>query len=601
MSLNLTLKGNLEKFIKQYSIVEPQETKAFEHFVNYLVVSKYSPDAIEDAADIFGINVDSKSQFGLDGIAIIVNGSLVLSPDDITAYGKSHKLDVQILFIQTKTENIVDTGSLLKTIHAAKAFLEDPDSLNDKNDNARNVIEIYRELFRDGNSRYFPSDSPQAYVYYATAASTYNIQEVEKLCREEERQFRNPDIRNLKINVLDASVIMNYYREVSNSVSVKVHMERKLELNQIAGVKKAYIGYLPGNEYLKMITDDSGDIRRRIFYENVRDYQGYNNPVNEEIRDTISFNKDKFVLLNNGVTIITRSLEQLGGNNFELRDFQIVNGCQTSYELFNKKDEIQSFPDTTGGSEGNSLDVPVKLIHTDDPEVIAQIVRATNRQSPVAEEAFIALSDYQKDLEDTFERYSETMPIKIFYERRSGEFENEELLKYQRVTLHQMIRTITSVYFQDAYVTVNNNPANTLRGRSNKLFQKEHPFEIYYISAYLWALLNHLHEEHKINGIKGDLRYYTIMVARILMLEDSTKPDITNTKAMTKECNRLIEILKGQNCSTYFSNARQLVYEAFDDFIDNEAREGTHHRNKIAGLVEFNKFVLNKAKELVSK
>ena len=48
MSLPFSLKGNLNEFMHQYSIEEDNETKAFEHFVNYLIISKYSPDAIND-------------------------------------------------------------------------------------------------------------------------------------------------------------------------------------------------------------------------------------------------------------------------------------------------------------------------------------------------------------------------------------------------------------------------------------------------------------------------------------------------------------------------------------------------------------------------
>lgn len=83
--------------------------------------------------------------------------------------------------------------------------------------------------------------------------------------------------------------------------------------------------------------NSEGRLQRRIFYENVRDYQGTDNSVNKEISNTIKEEntRDQFVLLNNGITVITRVLKSLGGNVYELSDFQIVNGCQTSNEIFN--------------------------------------------------------------------------------------------------------------------------------------------------------------------------------------------------------------------------------------------------------------------------
>ncbi len=51
---------------------------------------------------------------------------------------------------------------------------------------------------------------------------------------------------------------------------------------QIGGVQAAYIGIVPCLEYLKLLTNEDGTLNRRLFYDNVRDFQG-NNPVNHEI------------------------------------------------------------------------------------------------------------------------------------------------------------------------------------------------------------------------------------------------------------------------------------------------------------------------------
>ena len=41
--------------------------------------------------------------------------------------------------------------------------------------------------------------------------------------------------------------------------------------------------------------------------------------------------------------------------------------------------------------------VPIKIIYTTDTEIISSIVKATNRQSPVPEEAFVVLNKYHKE------------------------------------------------------------------------------------------------------------------------------------------------------------------------------------------------------------
>lgn len=126
--------------------------------------------------------------------------------------------------------------------------------------------------------------------------------------------------------------------------------------------------------------------------------------------------------------------------------------------------------------------VPVKIIYTTDSEIIASIVRATNRQSPVPEEAFVALDNYQKNLQMIFNEYSKEMPIEVFYERRLGEPDNisNKMGEYQIVKLHGVIRNVTSVFFQEPYVVHNNNPANILRNRKDKLFCEEQQPEMSY-------------------------------------------------------------------------------------------------------------------------
>ena len=73
MALGKVLKGMLADFSKEYISDELQENRAFEYFINYLIVSKFHPDAFNDRGDLDRVVVDEKGQFGLDAIAFIVN------------------------------------------------------------------------------------------------------------------------------------------------------------------------------------------------------------------------------------------------------------------------------------------------------------------------------------------------------------------------------------------------------------------------------------------------------------------------------------------------------------------------------------------------
>ena len=56
----------------------------------------------------------------------------------------------------------------------------------------------------------------------------------------------------------------------------KFQFSEKIALPDINGVIEAYIGYVNVNDYLNILLDDEGELRKSLFYDNVRDYQGKN-------------------------------------------------------------------------------------------------------------------------------------------------------------------------------------------------------------------------------------------------------------------------------------------------------------------------------------
>ena len=530
----LILQGMVSDFKNKYAL-DGEPSKIFEHLANYITVTKFHPEAFCDAGDFKQLIVDKKGLFGIDGIAFVVNGNLVTSKDDIADYAKSKYLDVQILIMQAKIEEKCDTGDLLKTISAAKSFLGDHALLTEATPELENAYDIYNELFK--YAKFFNGTSPQCHINFITAARQWDETLVTSITSAAENEIKNlfSEIKEVRVTVFGSDYVIESYSELENSVDVQINFRNNLSFDKIDDVVQSYLGYLSGEEYLKVIVDNHGDIRTRVFYENVRDYQGELNPVNQEIHHTLTTPslRDKFVLLNNGITIVTKHFKPLGSNMFELREFQIVNGCQTSHEIYNAR------------AFAKDILVPIKIIHTTDSDVISMIVKSTNRQTPVPTEAFVALEKYHKHLQQTFEEYSKEMPLAVFYERRSGELalrKNSENC-YEVATLHSIIRSATSVYFQEPYIVYNNNPANILKNRQNKLFQDDHPYEIYYLSHYLFANFQDLSSKGEFNGFIYKLRFYIIMVARCI-LANKTTCGLLSSKEIRQETKLIADICR---------------------------------------------------------
>ena len=135
--------------------------------------------------------------------------------------------------------------------------------------------------------------------------------------------------------------------------------------------------------------------------------------VNKEIRATLESDLDRprFFFLNNGLTAVCTSFkaQQGGSGKFELRDFQIVNGCQTTWTLHDHS--------LRGGSlEGVALSI--KLIETAASNTLAtQISQASNSQSPMKDWDFLFNAKDQLRLQREFLNLEEP----VFYELKRGE------------------------------------------------------------------------------------------------------------------------------------------------------------------------------------
>jgi hypothetical protein len=137
-----------------------------------------------------------------------------------------------------------------------------------------------------------------------------------------------------------ADDIHRMYQATKNAVTRTFVFEEKVEAPRIPGVELAFLGYIPAKAFVPIISDEAGDdILGSIFYDNVRDWQDYNE-VNSAMRSTIASDKQpRFVLMNNGVTIIAKDLKQ-ASSTFTIEDFQIVNGCQTSNVIFDQRAKL---------------------------------------------------------------------------------------------------------------------------------------------------------------------------------------------------------------------------------------------------------------------
>ena len=479
------------------------------------------------------------NKIDINNISNLVNGNLLLNESDLSLYSKSKKLELVLIFNQSKTSANFDSGDIAKLGTAVQNFFEE----NPKIPLSQELIELKNLYNRVLEPDYIRMIDRKRFPRLEMNFITTSRHQADETTRAVSQQMiknlktANEDLASVDFNLLGSDYINDTYEDLTNRYTVKIKFDRRIELDSIKDVFGSYIGYLDFSNFLELVTDQNQEIRNNIFYENVRDFQGVDNKVNTEINETLTSDelRDKFILLNNGITVVTKQLTPLQNNEYELGEFQIVNGCQTSNMLYlnREKKSIQ-----------NGLFIPIKLIHTQDNEVISKIVKATNRQTPVPDEAFVALDKYHQNLQKFYELTSRELNEKIYYERRSREYQNSDnnIQKYKIVNVHKQIRAFTAIFLNEPHTVASNHPYNILRSKRDLLFQDAHLFEAYFIASYLVYFVNSDITKRIIRGNPFTLSYYIALIMRVL-ITGNIKLSHFNGKEMENEYKKLIGII----------------------------------------------------------
>ena len=135
--------------------------------------------------------------------------------------------------------------------------------------------------------------------------------------------------------------------------------------------------------------------------------------VNKDIRKTLEdpTQRKLFQLMNNGLSAVCAAFSVIEDDDtakVNIRDFQIVNGCQTTYNVYDHWRRAGEFDDAK---------VTLKLIEDPSSHLRRSISSASNKQSQMKDWDFLFDEPEQQRLQKEF---SELTPP-VFYELRRGE------------------------------------------------------------------------------------------------------------------------------------------------------------------------------------
>ena len=535
------VKSLLDLYRKEHSGNDQRDGVVFERMLTQAIIENDSPNSISnDEALLDTICVDDYFDSGIDSICIRVNGHIVTSLDFLKFIIEKDKgiRTAEIILIQSKCKDKFDLKEISTFILGVQNFLE-PVSSRKLNAKVQLWFNIKNEILE--NVQYWTDmNHIDVRLFYAAANATWtNSSEVlgsfETLKKAAER-FENG------VYKIESPVFIDEKRLQKISVNENETYSAKLALQgtplQLAGDDSVMgcAAIINATDLLGILIDETtGNLKRGLFEENVRDYQGNTN-VNQSIRETIKNAPESFILRNNGITILANRLEYPNLNSVRITNPQIVNGCQTCSVIYYAHKE---------GLDLSKVQVFARIISTNETETINSIVSANNNQNMVHDMINEITKEYHKKLETYFREYDDVAESRhVYYERRSKSLANENICAYQKCTFKTLIQSSVAVWFDAPYDAVDSE-FRLLPKYKDQVFSDNHMEICYYASASLFSVFDLLVYENRIDSTWRSARPFICYLVKKNISPNSVS--LNDNAASEALARKILSLLKNPN------------------------------------------------------
>jgi AIPR protein len=400
---------------------------------------------------------------GIDGLYVFVNGELIHEDSDLAVFKKNVLIDVVI--IQAKTSKSFEETPIDKLASATRDLFRldaDLDKLASVyNDGLRSSVGLMRKAWLFLVDR-FPQ--LQFRYVYASKGDTANLhpnvrRKSELLGNEVTSLFKQAQYR---FEFLGAAELFLLARR-----QAKTTYQLTLAENPISAAGDVgYVCLVKLRDYFAFLRDDQGGLHKTIFEANVRDYQG-STQVNAGIHASlVAKDREDFWWLNNGVTIVATKAT-LAGKSLTFEDPQIVNGLQTSTEVFSYF--------SSANTQGDERSILVRIIvpSSTDPESRDRIIKATNSQTSIPEASLRATDSVHSNIEASLS------PFGIFYDRRKNYYKNQGKPVEQIVSISLMAQAVMSIVLQRP---------DDARARPSSLLKKDDDYRAIFSNSFPLAM-----------------------------------------------------------------------------------------------------------------
>ena len=474
----IVLEGIIQD-LHQQRVPDRRIDQYFELFVAEQILKEYDEltyDQLEEG------NPGGAGDGGIDGAHLFINGTWI-SEENVDHFIKQLRKHVKIDFhiIQAKYRNhfqhdVLDKfSSMVEDLFDLNRDLEQFERFYNSD-----IIRIFRTFRKAYTKMSLTFPEINIMFSYATKAGRPN----DNMLRKSERlgdKVRDDLIPgcNFKFRFIGAIELFDLYRRPPQKTFELKIAEGPLSSDD----SESFIALISLDEYFKFIVDENGRLRSRLFEANVRDWQG-ENKVNSQIQDSLEDKRFKdFWWLNNGVTILAAKATQGGKKTLKLENPEIVNGLQTSRAIYNH------FSNPIHAAKDNRKLLARIIVVPDERESREKIIKATNSQTTVPDEALRSLDNVHRIIEAFFS----TQEPPLYYDRRRNFYKNQGKPANKIISIKKLAQSvIASLLFKPD--DARGRPTDYLRASDDEkylsIFNEEYPHELYYACAQFYQRID---------------------------------------------------------------------------------------------------------------
>ncbi len=573
------IKARIKSFKENHAFRGLQEDRLFELFVNDTILRSHQRDmGVAGDTLLDECSVGGADDMGIDGLAVKVNGTFVSTPQDIDEIIELNKqISVEFIIIQSKNKDKLDSGEFGKFADGIIDFLSENHN-EPHNDKIDAVLQLKDYIFSDDIILRWRSN-PVVRIYYVILG-----QWRENKHFDAKKDKLLSDIHDLHsyedafVNFVDSIALKKLCEENENSFSAVLTAIDNFGLTEVSGVDNSLIVLFSATELIKIITTEDRRLRQALFTDNVRDYQG-DTDINSEIMETIRTAPSNFALLNNGITIVCSSVA-VSNRKLTLVNPQIVNGCQTCNVLFDAY---------SAGINIDKVTLLAKVIATEKDELTTSVIRGTNSQNVVYNEAFETTRDFHKHLEEFINVIQlSASDNRIYYERRSRQYSREPSISSGRIIgLKALTQSFVSIFLCSPHLGTSHE-AILLKKFKNSIFVEGQSFLPYYAAALMCLNFEELRRDGLIDRESENYKHHIMFI--VCESIAGICPGINNSHQIDEYCNKLIPAIKDVSRYTKeIKKANDTLNKAIKQWIKTH---GSKYRHGIKDNSNFTKFLI---------